>query len=378
MFKNRFFNRLGIGILLITLFFTMGMVSPAEAREVRVLLNNKALASDVQPVLVGGRVLVPLRVIAENLGADVRWDGSAKMITMVRGDNNVRLSMNDQTARRNGIPVSLETPPLLVSGRTLVPLRFVSENLGAASATWNAADRTVRLKAPQITLTVSAAASLKDALDELIALYHEKRPAVTIVPNYAASGTLQRQIEEGAPIDLFFSAATRNMDALQRRDLLIAGTRTNLLGNSLVLVGRQGLRGVDGFEDLLTAKVRRIAVGEPGVVPAGFYARETLTAQGFWGRLQPKFVFGNTVRQVLAWVEAGDADVGFVYLTDAKIAPNVAVLATAPSDTHSPIVYPAAVLRRSEEPFAAWHFLEFLFSAQADAVFERYGFTVFN
>jgi molybdate transport system substrate-binding protein len=247
-----------------------------------------------------------------------------------------------------------------------------------ARTDWNAAERTVRLAATPLTLTVSAAASLKDALDELIVIYHKKRPAVKITPNYASSGTLQRQIEEGAPADLFISASKRHMDALQGRGLLINGTRTDLLGNTLVLIGRQGLRGVDGFDDLLAATVRKVALGEPGSVPAGAYARETLTHLGIWERLQPKFVFGNTVRQVLAWVEAGDADAGFVYLSDTRIAPNVTVLATAPQGSHSPIVYPAAVLKRSEEPFAARDFLIFLSSAQADAVFDRYGFTVFN
>ncbi|MBS3976705.1 MAG: molybdate ABC transporter substrate-binding protein [Syntrophomonadaceae bacterium] len=377
MFKNSFVNRFGVVFLLIALFFTIGMVSPVQAGEIRVLLNDKALAAEVQPVLVGDRVLVPLRVIAENLGADIRWDDNTRMVTVLRGDNNVQLSMNDNTARRNGTPVSLDTLPMIVNGRTLVPLRFVSETLGAR-ADWNAAERTVRLTASPIRLTVSAAASLKDALDELITMYQEKRPVVRITPNYAASGALQRQIEEGAPADMFISAAKRNMDILQEKGLLIEGTRTDLLGNTLVLVGRQGLRGVGGFNELVAGTVRRIGVGDPGSVPAGLYARESLTAQGLWDRLQPKFVFGNSVRQVLAWVEAGDADAGFVYLSDAKIAPNVSVLATAPPGSHSPIVYPAAALRRSQEPFAARDFLDFLRSAQADAVFERYGFAVIN
>lgn len=232
--------------------------------------------------------------------------------------------------------------------------------------------------AEPVTLTVSAAASLQDALDELIAVYQEKIPAMKITTNYAGSGALQRQIEEGAPVDIFISAATKNMDALQEKGLLIVDTRTDLLGNTLVLIGKSGLQGVDGFDDLLTGAVRKIALGEPGSVPAGAYAKETLTAQGLWDRLQPKFVYGNSVRQVLAWVEAGNADVGLVYLSDTKIAPNISVLATAPQGSHAPIVYPAAVLRRSEEPDAARDFLLFLSGAQADAVFERYGFAIIN
>lgn len=227
-----------------------------------------------------------------------------------------------------------------------------------------------------VSLTVSAAASLTDALDELINMYQEKNPAVKITPNYAGSGALQRQIEEGAPADLFISAAPRHMDALQNSGLLLEGTRVDLLGNFLVMITREGLQGVDGFADLPADTVRKIALGEPDSVPAGRYAKETLTYQGLWDKLQPKYVFGKDVRQVLAWVEGGDADVGLVYLTDAKTAPAVTVAATAPKGSHAPILYPAAVLKDSPAAAAAKDFLAFLSGAEAGTVFERYGFTV--
>lgn len=230
--------------------------------------------------------------------------------------------------------------------------------------------------ADPVSLTVSAAASLKDALDELIAVYQEKNPAVKITPNYAGSGALQRQIEEGAPADLFISAAPRHMEALQEKGLLLEGTRVDLLGNSLVLIAREGLQGVNGFADLTAKTVRKIALGEPESVPAGRYAKETLSYQGLWEKLQPKFVFGKDVRQVLTWVEGGDADVGLVYLTDAKSAPAVSVVATAPEGSHKPILYPAAVLKRSQVAVAAKEFLAFLSGRDAGAVFLRYGFTI--
>lgn len=228
----------------------------------------------------------------------------------------------------------------------------------------------------QVSLTVSAAASLQDALDELIAVYQGKYPAVKITPNYAGSGALQRQIEEGAPADLFISAAPRHMDALQEKGLLLEETRIDLLGNTLVLIAREGLQGVDSFADLTADTVRKIALGEPYSVPAGRYGKETLTYQGLWDKLQPKYVFGKDVRQVLTWVEGGNADVGLVYLTDAKTVPAVPVVTTAPQGSHAPILYPAAVLKRTAAVEAAKNFLSFLSGAEAGAVFARYGFTI--
>ena len=227
-----------------------------------------------------------------------------------------------------------------------------------------------------VSLTVSAAASLTDALNELIAIYQGKNPHVTITTNYAGSGALQRQIEEGAPADLFISAAPRHMDALEAGNLLLEGTRVDILGNTMVLVAREGLELAEGFAALEESTVRKIALGEPESVPAGRYGKETLTYLGLWDKLEPKFVFAKDVRQVLTWVEGGDADLGLVYLTDAKTAPNVSVVATAPPGTHQPILYPAAVIKTSPAPEAAQEFLTFLSSAEAATVFMRYGFTV--
>jgi len=227
-----------------------------------------------------------------------------------------------------------------------------------------------------VSLTVSAAASLTDALDELIAVYRGKNPNVTITTNYAGSGALQRQIEEGAPADVFISAAPRHMDALEERGLLLAGTRIDILGNTMVLVARQGLELAEGFGSLEKDAIRKIALGEPESVPAGRYGKEVLSYLGIWDKLEPKFVFAKDVRQVLTWVEGGNADVGLVYLTDAKTAPNVSVVASAPEGSHTQILYPAAVIKTSQAPDAAQGFLAFLSSDEAGIVFARYGFTV--
>jgi len=149
MLKREFACRFGVILLLAGLIFMVGMANTAEAREaraIRVLVNDQALAADVQPVLVGERVLVPLRVIAENLGADIGWDGKTGTVTIIRGETNVRLTINANTALKNGATVTLEVPARLVTGHTMVPLRFVGEVLGA-DVQWSAADRTVHVTA---------------------------------------------------------------------------------------------------------------------------------------------------------------------------------------------------------------------------------------
>lgn len=231
--------------------------------------------------------------------------------------------------------------------------------------------------AQSTTLLVAAAASLQDALEELDTRFEATNPGIRVNYNFAASGPLQQQIEQGAPVDLFISAAARQMDALQQQNLIIAGTRRNLLTNSLVLVVPNGSRlGLTGFRQLTSASVRRVSVGEPRSVPAGQYAEELFRNLGILEQLRPKFVYGNSVRNVLSSVESGNADAGVVYATDARISDRVRQVATAPSNLHSPIVYPIAVVSASRNPQAARAYAQFLASAPAQAVFRRYGFGI--
>jgi molybdate transport system substrate-binding protein len=224
-------------------------------------------------------------------------------------------------------------------------------------------------------LTVSAAISLKDALDDAKLTYTKDHPKVTVAVNYGASGTLQLQIEQGAPVDIFFSAAPKQMDALEMKGLLLAGTRKDVLLNEVVLiVPKDSKLGLASFKDLTRADVKRVALGEPVSVPAGQYAKETLTSLGIYDAVNAKAVLGKDVRQVLTYVETGDADAGIVYATDAISSAKVAVVATAPPKSHSLVIYPAAVIKDTRNPAAAKAFLDFLAGPRGTAVFEKYGF----
>ena len=230
-------------------------------------------------------------------------------------------------------------------------------------------------------ITVSAAVSLKDALDELGPIFQVQRhrknggSGTTVTYNYGGSGTLARQIEQGAPVDVFFSAAERQMDELAAQGLIAADTRRDLVGNALVLIAPAQPTALHSFQDLTGSAVKTIALGETSTVPAGMYARQTLEHLGLFAALERKIVYAKDVRAVLTYVETGNADAGMVYQTDANTSTKVRVIAVAPADSHDPILYPAAVLRDSKDKAAARAFLEFLQGPDARAVFQKYGFT---
>lgn len=224
------------------------------------------------------------------------------------------------------------------------------------------------------TLLISAAASVTDAMEEVATLYPEQQPNTTIQHNFGSSGALQQQIEQGAPADIFLSAAQRQMDALEEQDFIRPETRKNLLQNTIVLIVPQDSETVNSFSDLTSGNLRRIAVGEFASVPAGQYAEEVLTNLGILEDIRDKLVFGNNVRQVLSFVEAGNADAGLVYATDAALSDRIRIVENAPANSHSPIVYPIAVVQDSENPEAAQSYLEFLSGETAKSVFEKYGF----
>ena len=225
-------------------------------------------------------------------------------------------------------------------------------------------------------LIVSAAASLTDALKELAPLYQQSRSNVTVRYNFASSGSLQQQIANGAPADVFISAATKQMDALQQKNLLISDTRRNLLTNRLVLIVPAKSSRVTNLKSLTDIRVKRIAIGDPRSVPAGQYAEEALTNAGLWTQLKPKYVLASNVRQVLQFVAAGNADAGLVYLTDAKTTQQVKIAQTIPASLHAAIVYPIAVLKNSRNQIASRNFVQFLFSGSARKVFQKYGFSL--
>jgi molybdate transport system substrate-binding protein len=227
---------------------------------------------------------------------------------------------------------------------------------------------------PKDELTVSAAISLKDVLNEAAQLYRSEKPDTVIHFNLGPSGTLQHQIEEGAPVDIFVSASEDQMNSLEFKGLLLPGTRKDLVRNTVVLIVPKGKDGISSFQDLARPEVKHIAIGEPQTVPAGKYAQEVLTHFQLYQQLKPKFVLAKDVRQVLTYVITGNVDAGIVYATDAKGSPEVSAVATAPEDSHSLVIYPAAVLKNSKEPSGAKRFLDFLAGEKAQGVFEKYGF----
>jgi molybdate transport system substrate-binding protein len=226
------------------------------------------------------------------------------------------------------------------------------------------------------TILVSAAASLKEALEEIKPLYQQSKSDVSINYNFGASGALQQQIEQGAPADIFISAGKKQVDALEQKGLLVAGSRTNLANNRLVLVVAQDVVGITSLYNLTDSKIKKIAIGEPRSVPAGQYGEQVLKKLKLYDRVKSKLVFANNVRQVLAAVESGNAEAGLVYATDAKISNKVKVVVAADDKFHSPIVYPMAVIKSSKNIPAAKEFLQFLSDSQAKTVLKKYGFIV--
>ena len=227
-------------------------------------------------------------------------------------------------------------------------------------------------------LTVSAAASLRSVMEEIQPLYQQKHPETEIIYNFASSGSLQRQIEHGAPVDIFISAATDKMDALEKQGLLLTETCRDLLKNQMVLVipasNKKNNFKLGNFDDLTTKEITTIALGEPKSVPAGKYAQEVLTSFKIADKVNSKAVYGKDVRQVLNYVATANVDAGIVYRTDAQVSDNVQIVATAPENTHSPVIYPIAVIKDSDNPEAANELIEFLSTPEAQAIFEEYGF----
>jgi len=225
-----------------------------------------------------------------------------------------------------------------------------------------------------VALTISAAISLKEPLQAIAQNYEQSHPSERVVCNFGASGTLQRQIEQGAPVDIFISAGEPQMDALERQKLLLPGTRRDLLTNQMALIVPAESHKVTGFADLRQSTVRKIAVGNPQIVPAGTYAIQVLKSLDLLPAIEPKLVYSTDVRQALAYVETGNADAGLVYVTDAKISPAVRVVAIAPGDSHLPILYPVALLTNSKSPEAARSLLDALESSDALNEFQKAGF----
>lgn len=233
------------------------------------------------------------------------------------------------------------------------------------------------VEAEPVTLTISAAASLKDSFEELKEIYVGENKNVTITYNFGSSGALQKQIEQGAETDIFVSAANKQMDALRSADLIVGDSLFTVLENSVVLVvPTDSDLSITDFKDLTDDSIKRIALGEPSSVPAGQYAEEVLANVGVVDEIneKKKTVYAKDVKEVLTWVESGNVEAGIVYGSDAKTSDKVKVIATATEDSHSPVEYPAAIIAESKNKEEAKKFLEFLCSDKPKDILEKYGF----
>ena len=228
-------------------------------------------------------------------------------------------------------------------------------------------------KAPE--LRVFGAMSLTDALTEIGEQFTAKH-GVKVRYNFAASSTLQRQLEKGASADVFISASPQQVTALETRDMLEIGSRYDVLSNRLVLVSHKtAVLSVKTVDMLADSVVSRIAIGQPEIVPAGTYAKEVLTHLGLWEKVHSKLVFGTDVRATLAYVSAGNVDVAIIYQTDVTLSKNIKILYEFPAEMHSPIVYPAVVLKNSPQKHLAQQFIAYLKTPRATEIFEKHGFT---
>src|SRR5262245_28542253 len=224
-------------------------------------------------------------------------------------------------------------------------------------------------------INVYAAASLTDAMKEIAANY-EKQSGDKITFNFAASSLLTRQITEGAPADIFFSADEAKMDDLQRAGLIVTETRRDLLSNSLVIVVPTESKLTIVLPEELITKAQKIAIADPRAVPAGIYTKEYLSGLGLWNKLESKIVPTENVRAALAAVESGNVDAGFVYMTDANISKKVKIAFSVPIEKGPAIRYPIALVKETKNRVAAANFLHYLQSDDARKLFERYGFIV--
>ena len=228
---------------------------------------------------------------------------------------------------------------------------------------------------PPRRITLSAAASLQDVLTPIAVQFQAAYPSIRLESNFGSSGALQQQIEQGAPVDLFLSAATPQMDALEAKDLIHPETRQDVIGNRLVLIAPESSPlAVQTLADLKTAPLKHFSVGEFRSVPAGQYAKQTFERLNLLNSLQTQFVFGNNVRSVLGAVASGHAELGIVYATDALLSDQVKVLLTVPEDLHSAIRYPVAILKKSSEYAASQEFIDFLQTDAVQQIFADFGF----
>ncbi len=217
-----------------------------------------------------------------------------------------------------------------------------------------------------VEITVSAASSLSDAFKDLGTEFQKNHPDVKINFNFGASGILQKQIEQGAPVDIFASASPLEIDSLDGKGLIIKDTRVNFTRNKLVIIAPSNLT-IEGLKSL-----NKIAIGDPKTVPAGRYAQAFLENAGIYEMVKPKLIFAENVRQVLDYVERGEVDAGFVYYSD-TLKSNMSV-SPVDESLYPPIIYPIAVINNSQQPAISRQFIEYVQSNEGQTILRKYGF----
>lgn len=223
---------------------------------------------------------------------------------------------------------------------------------------------------------VLAAASLTYVLTELANNYKQET-STEIIFSFASSGALQAQIEASAPADIFFSAAQKQMNALEEKGLIDSETRKDLLENKVVLISPKNSNlNIKSFTDITNSNVKKLGLGEPKSVPVGQYSEEILSNLSILDIAKEKAVYGSDVRNVLDWVETAEVDCGIVYATDAKIAKNINIIAEAPEGTHKKVIYPISIIKSSQNKEEAKKFIDYISTDKSKEIFQNYGFTV--
>lgn len=225
------------------------------------------------------------------------------------------------------------------------------------------------------TLTISAAASLKEVMTDIKSEYEKTYPSDKIIFNFGGSGALQKQIENGAPVDIFISAATKQMNELVNKNLILPNSNFILLENSIVLIKPKNSKlKVSSFNDLIKPEVKKIAIGEISSVPVGQYSMEIFNNLKINEKISNKLIYGKDVLSVLSWVESDNVDLGIVYKTDAISSTKVIIIANAPANSHKPVEYPIGIVKGSKNIGKSQQFIKFLKSNKAKALFKKYGF----
>jgi molybdate transport system substrate-binding protein len=226
------------------------------------------------------------------------------------------------------------------------------------------------------TITVSAAASLTEAFTDMESKFETENPDIDVNFNFGSSGNLRKQIEGGAPADVFASADQKNMDTLANETLIDNSSRENFVKNSLVLiVPANSTLNITGVKDLTNQEVKKIGIGNPDTVPVGNYTRTALTEAGLWNQIENKAILTEDVKQALTYVERGEVDAGFVYITDAKTAEPGTIKIVTNVSVSTPVNYPIAIVSASENKEDAQKFVDFVTGEEGQKTLEKYGFT---